>query len=437
MSELKKALHTIVSWLQQQPNLSSQLWGDRSRQDFLASCSNSGLSLSKIKELVTDLNLNVGEEFCQVYQLLNGTQYGASIWDCDGIFDINCFSQEFIGVGLLPLSSVVAEHQDKRDFYQEENYQSLNAVPYPLTHLSGLDLFVAQGIEGCMELKGNTLLSPIRIRSYKEGANKTLVMFSSLTAMFQTIAESYTTAYTWQEGYLTKELDRTKAIWRKYNGDFFVSNTLRRHSEVKDSLTYLEQDVSSGWIQELADVYTFTERKELLEALIGILLQPLLNANYYEKANFVKNQVAKSLIRIKPKSLLSLLASLANNQDDNVRYWAAIILSNLADYKAVSYLEKLKSDRNNCVSVAAQQGIARLRMHHSKNKVTGIDTASTLEALIEETNKLMKRGNITVEEGKNYLLHTFAKRSRLQLTNQELIEFRDYLLVRVDAVATF
>ncbi|MGD2179874.1 hypothetical protein [Lusitaniella coriacea] len=47
--------------------------------------------------------------------------------------------------------------------------------------------------------------------------------------------------------------------------------------------------------------------------------------------------------------------------------------------------------------------------------------------IIKKTNQLIERLGWTIEQGRTYLLKTYGKRSRLHLTDWELVEFLRYL----------
>lgn len=48
-------------------------------------------------------------------------------------------------------------------------------------------------------------------------------------------------------------------------------------------------------------------------------------------------------------------------------------------------------------------------------------------AVIDDTNRHMKRLRWTEEKGKRFLLDRYGKNSRFKLSDRELLEFRDYL----------
>jgi hypothetical protein len=59
--------------------------------------------------------------------------------------------------------------------------------------------------------------------------------------------------------------------------------------------------------------------------------------------------------------------------------------------------------------------------------LTPADTPIDFSDVIARTNVELKRLNWTSEQGRDYLLQTYGKRSRQLLTDEELLEFLQYL----------
>ena len=445
MSQLKEGLNSIVLWLydkvQKYPETVKYWWLRYPKEKYYQKpYLNPKLSSPKIEFLLHKLNLNLTSEFESLYQLFDGTKFGNSIWESDWLFDVNAASQEIKGVGLLSLESLINDYREQQKFYQAENYQQLELIPDPLSHVSGLTAFVGQNyLEGCFTVAQKTVLPIIRIREYQGGVNNTIVMYSSLNNMIKTVAESYQRAYFFDgSGQLYKDLAQIKSIWQKYNSSYFISRTIKRFEQVKHKLIALEPDVSSAWLQEIGDVLILTENNSLLQILISILTLPPCNNQLDNNLDNLRSQAARIIIQAQDKKAIPELIKQLDNDYGIARYWTVKTLANLRDPTVIQPLKKLLSDEQSFVRLAAQNALKQLQTT-AKNQITMSNNQASnsnrnlykgseiRDRLIAETNRLMKTLNFTVEEGKDYLSKHYQKISRLQLTDKELTEFRDYL----------
>lgn len=435
MSQLKEGLHNILVWLQNQqqkyPHLTQYWWLRYPTENYAKPYIKPKLSKQEIESLVSKLEIEFTSELINLYQLFDGTQFGYSIWESDWLFDVNLTSQAIKGVGLLSLNSLIKEYLEQYNFYLSDNYQQLDHIPYPLSHLSGLNTFVGQNcIDGCLIVENKNILPHIRIREYKAGTNNTLVMYSSLTNMIKTVTESYQEAYDFDnQGNLSKNLAKIKHIWQKYNSSYFVLRTRERFNIVKNKLATLEQDISSAWLQELGDILILTENSTLLQLLITVLTQPPNNNQLDINLDFLRFQASKIITQAQYKKAIPLLIEQLNNYHWIARYWAVQTLGKMNDDAATKPLVNLLQDEQELVRLASQKALQQLKTTTKNNYITMENNQNKAyrDSLIAETNQLMKTLNFTVEQGRAYLSQHYQKISRLQLTDKELTEFRDYL----------
>jgi hypothetical protein len=441
MSQLKEGLNSILVWLQQQqkkhPTIVQNWWLRYYDEKYTIPYLKPRLSEEQIRGLERKLDIKFTSEINDLYCCFDGTEFGSSIWDSDWLFDINLMSQKIKGVGLLSLKSLVTEYIDKQNFYQTENYQHLNLVPYPLSHLSGLDIFIGQNYrEGCFVIESKNILLIIRIRDYQANSNNTLAMYSSLTNMVLTVAEFYQQAYDFDsQGNLHKDLDKMRFIWQKYNTSYFVEKTRERFNSIKDKLIELELDISMAWLQELGDILILTQDRYLLESLIEIMIQPPTNTLWDVNLNNLRAQASQLIVRSQLKQAIQLLIKQLNSQDWLTRYWTVQTLGKIGDSSIIQLLQQLLQDKHESVRLATQRAIKNIQQQEGNNKViikekTALN--SQRDRIIVETDRLMNTLNLTVTEGKEYLLKHYHKRSRHHLTDEELFGFRDYLKSKLD-----
>jgi hypothetical protein len=444
MSQLKEGLNSILVWLQQQqkkhPTIVQNWWLRYYDEKYATPYLKPRVSEEQIKRLERKLDIKLTLELYDLYYCFDGTEFGNSIWDSDWLLDVNLMSQEIKGVGLLSLESLVKEYLDKQEFYQSENYQQLNLIPYALSHLSGLDAFVGQNhIEGCFVVENKNILPIIRVREYQANSNNTLAMYSSLTNMVLTIAESYQQAYYFDnQGKLQKDLAKMISIWQKYNASYFLKKTRERFNQVKDKLIELEQDISIAWLQELGDILTLTQDRHLLEFLIEIIIQPPTNTLWDVNLDFLRAQASHIIVQSQSKQATQLLLKHLNSKYWLTRYWTVQTLGKIGDSSIIKPLQQLLQDEHESVRLATQRAIKNIQQQEGDNKPMieeKTELNSQRDRIIAETDRLMNTLNFTVTEGREYLLKHYNKSSRHQLTDEELFAFRDYLKSKLDNLA--
>ncbi|OUL26499.1 hypothetical protein BV378_12500 [Nostoc sp. RF31YmG] len=228
MSNLTEALNIILNWLQQNQ------WCRFKEAEKSASLLQPGLSRAEIDSFIGDSNLQFPQEIYELYQWRNGGMVNE--WDYVGLFDIYHNSDVFGPWGFIPFQGVVNKYISKSNCYankEPEIFKRISAFPCISDFQNPAALEMFRGHESCLTgyvYKDESYkYYPVVFRDFKGGCDTVLRLYSSLTNMMMTLAESYETAYyIGDDGYLRKNTNQVLEIWRKYNSEQLVAGILNK-----------------------------------------------------------------------------------------------------------------------------------------------------------------------------------------------------------------
>lgn len=359
MSNLTEALNIILNWLQQNQ------WCRFKEAEKSASLLQPGLSRAEIDSFIGDSNLQLPQEIYELYQWRNGGMVNE--WDYVGLFDIYHNSDGFYPWGFIPFQGVVNKYISKSSWYanmEPEIFKRISAFPCisDFQNPAALEMFL--GHESCLTgyvyKDENYKYYPVVFRDFKGGGNTVLRLYSSLTNMMMTLAESYEIAYyIGENGYLKKDKNKVLEVWRKYNSEQLVTDVLTKLEQLEPLLPQLE--MGFDLIKEVGDTLSFTHDKRLIAPLIRVLKRPPTNTQFDKNLDYFRQMSSLYLGSLGGADVVDSLIDALRDEYWLTRYWATITLGEITDLRAVSPLNKiLIQDSHEMVRQAANEALAKI-----------------------------------------------------------------------------
>jgi len=291
-----------------------------------------------------------------------------SEWDYVGLFDIYHNSDGFAPWGFIPFQGLVNKYISKSNYYarmEPEIFKRLSAFPCISNFQNPAALEIFYGYyDGCLTgyvyKDENYKYYPVVFRDYKGGCDTVLRLYSSLTNMMMTLAESYETAYyIGENGYLRKDKNKVLEIWRKYNLEQLVTGVLIKVEQLEQILPQLE--MGFDLIKEVGDTLNFTRDKRLIAPLIRVLRRPPTNTQFDENLDYFRQMSSLYLGSLGDADAVDSLIDALRDEYWLTRYWATITLGEITDLRAVSPLNKiLIQDSHEMVRQAANEALAKI-----------------------------------------------------------------------------
>ncbi len=131
-------------------------------------------------------------------------------------------------------------------------------------------------------------------------------MYSSLTDMMMTLAESHETAYyIGEDGYFEKDIDKVLSIWQKYNSSQLVKTMLVKVEQIETKILRVDMMQVGYLLKEIGDVLHFSRDERLMYPLIKVFRIPLTNNKEKDKnLDYLRSMSSLYLTMFRDRNLI-------------------------------------------------------------------------------------------------------------------------------------